>query len=69
MCIRILSQARYNTHTDPLFKSLHILKFNEIIELELLKLGHMIRKKELPIEMLNTFNIRQRHKYNTRNAN
>ena len=53
--IRIVHNAKYNIHTDPLFKESKILKLNEMIECEILKLVYLYTKDQLPMPLMNVF--------------
>ncbi len=46
--IRILSLSKYNTHTDPLFKILKLLKVNDIFKLQELKFYYKYKNNKLP---------------------
>ena len=68
--IRIISKAKYNAHTDELFVNLNLLKLDDAIDLELLKLMYFHSKNLLPIPLQNNFNTnRTLHTYNTRHRN
>ena len=68
--IRHVSKAKYNSHTDPLFVSLNILKFADIVDIELLKLMYHHSKNLLPDPVQKLFNTnRDLHQYNTRHRN
>jgi hypothetical protein len=47
--IRIISNAKYNAHTEPLFTQLNILKLPDLIELSRVKFMHNYVSKKLPI--------------------
>lgn len=47
--VRILENARYNSHTEPLFKSLGILPFSKLIFFFNLQLAHLYLTKRLPV--------------------
>jgi len=46
--IRNVAKAKYNAHTDPLFKSLKILKLDDIFKLTNMKLYHKFHNNNLP---------------------
>ena len=46
--VRIISNSRYNSHTDPLFKKLNLLKLKDLFELNVLKLFYKYRNSTLP---------------------
>ena len=65
--IRLISGARYDQHTSPLFKKLKILKLNDLYELELIKLIHEHEYGTLPHSLQNSLpKITTIHSYNTR---
>ena len=66
--VRCICGAKYNAHTDPLFKDLSILKIQDIFILQCLKFYHKFSHKQLPV-YFNKFFKRNSdvHEYNTRN--
>ena len=46
--IRIINHAKYNAHTDILFKRSNILKLSEMVDLEILKSVYLFTKNLLP---------------------
>ena len=65
-CIRIMNFAPYNSHTNTLFYRNQILKLEEIIKIEQLKLAFQFKKNALPIDLLDIFQCNE-NIYNTRN--
>ena len=68
--LRIISGSKYNAHTEPICKHLHVLKFEHILELRILKFFYKLRNNQLPSYFEN-FNVRTNievHGYNTRSA-
>ena len=67
--IRVINKSHFNAHTDPIFKDLGILKFNDI---HLLQLGHFMysyKDSFLPPRFKNNFSqSNQFHSYSTRNS-
>ncbi len=55
--IRIISRARYNSHTEPLFYNLRILNVFDLYEYELLQFMHKYVNHELPNSFSNIFNF------------
>ena len=53
--VRIISCSKYNSHTDPLFKNLNLLKLKDLFELNVLKLYYKYRKNILPFYISNIF--------------
>jgi len=67
--IRIVTKSKYNAHTDPLFKKLHILKLGDIIKRKLYKFYFRYTKNMLPIYFYSAPFVRlPEHLYGTRNA-
>lgn len=68
--VRIIAGAKYNEHTDPLFKRLEILKLNDIHEVKISKYMFALDKGTLPIPLMNTITPNNIvHNHNTRNLN
>ena len=68
-CLWINGKVKHNAHTDPLLKKLKVLKLRDMIDLELCKLGHQLKNKQLPMPILSLFNSRggqKSHRYPTR---
>ena len=67
-CLRSIAKNPCNSHTDPLFKSLKIMKFEDITQLEQSKLTYKIKNKLMPIPILQLFDTlgKKTHQYNTR---
>ena len=63
--IRIICLSKYNAHTDPLFKSLKLLKVEHFLKLQELKLYHKFSNIELPVYLLN-LPLDQSNNFNTR---
>ena len=53
--IRLICNARYNAHTDSLFKQLNILKVHDILQLKALKFYYRYTKCEVPSYFDNMF--------------
>ena len=67
-CIRIITNNKYNAHTDPLFKSLNLLKIHDIYLLNVLKFYYLYCHDQLPF-YLQAFSFIRRsdiHNYSTR---
>ncbi len=66
--VRIISGAKYNDHTNPLFKHLNILKLNDIYELKTAKFMYALNNGSLPMALINMFITNKNiHTHNTRN--
>jgi hypothetical protein len=46
--IRLIVKAKYNSHTEPLFRNLKILKFEDLAKLNTIKLGWKALNRKLP---------------------
>ncbi len=68
--IRIVNNTSYTAHTNELFKKLQILKFPEIIEVELCKFVYSIIRRISPTPLNSIIQLNsETHQYNTRNKN
>ena len=65
--MRIITRIKYNAHTDPLFKSLNLLKLKDLFELSVFKIYFKFKHNLLPVYVSNmsTESIRN-HPYNLR---
>ena len=65
--VRIISKAKYNAHTEPLFKNLMLLKIQDIFTLQCCKFYYKQTRDQLPAYFRNFFdrNI-DMHSYTTR---
>ena len=65
--VRIIVNAKYNSHTEPIFKSLGILKIKHIFERNCLKFYYKVVNGTTPSFFLNMFVPNAAtHNYNTR---
>ena len=53
--IRCISGAKYNAHSDPIFKQLSILKFDDIYKLSVAKIMLTYVREELPTPLQSIF--------------
>ena len=53
---RIMTNNKYNAHTEPLFKHLHLLKVNDIFDVQCLKFWYKFVHKKLPNYFRDMFN-------------
>lgn len=69
--IRIISNAPYNSHTEPLFKKMHILKLYDQYTFGILIFMTKYLRNQLPISFDNTYKSTQQIQttYQTRQAN
>ena len=65
--VRIITCSKYNSHTDPLFRKLNLLKAKDLFELNVLKLFYKYKKSILPFYISNMFSdFNNLHGYNLR---
>ena len=68
--IRTVSRSSFHTHTNPIFVSLRILKFEDIIKLQIRKVMYLYKNGPLPVSFNDMFLLNcDIHSYNTRNKN
>ena len=68
--IRTISNSKYNSHTEPIFKALCILKLPDLFKLNILKFYYDFEQGTLP-HYLQSYDVRPRstvHNYNTRHS-
>ena len=66
--IRTICKTKYNSHTDPLFKQLNLLKIEDIFKVQCLKFFFKFENNKVPIYFSETFIFnRTNHNYETRN--
>ncbi len=53
--VRLVTNSTYNASTGPIFKHLGILKLEDMIKLELLKLGYAFTNSKLPQPIMSLF--------------
>ena len=67
--MRIVTFSDFNSHTNPLFTDLKILKVDDVIKLNLLKFIYEFKHDLLPSEKSNIFEYNTDiHNYNTRST-
>ena len=54
-CMRLLTVSDYREHTSPIFKSLKVLKLQDIIKFSILKLIYFYFNDQLPLQVKNIF--------------
>lgn len=65
--IRIITHSKYNSHTEPLFKRMNLLKLSDIFKLKVLQFYFKFNKKVLPLYFQNMFTkISDHHSHATR---
>ena len=69
--VRIISNSKYNAHTDPLFKKFNVLKVTDLCALQELKFAFKLENGTLPSYFTNSMYQRHSeiHQYETRNSN
>ena len=68
--IRMITNSKYNDHTDPLFKRLKLLKVKDIHKLNAAKLMYKVSKCDLPDPLINLYGLNLTlHNHNTRQLN
>jgi hypothetical protein len=67
--IRAIAGARYDAHSEPLFKSLNILKLHDIYNLQVAKYVYAFIQNTLPPQFSNIFTLSQdAHTHDTRHS-
>ena len=66
-CIRVINHAPFNSHTNNLFEENKLLKLDDIIKVEQLKLVFLFKNGNLPKELNTLFKLNI-NTYNTQNA-
>ena len=54
-CMRLLTFSDYHEHVSPIFKSLKVLKLQDIIKFSVLKLIYLYFNNQLPLQVKNIF--------------
>ena len=68
--IRLICKAKYNSHTDPLFKQLNVLKVDDIFRSKCVNFFYKYENNSLPSYFSNMFDSSGlTHSHNTRNRN
>ena len=68
--VRLISNAKYNAHTEPLLKKHKLLKLNEIYKLSACKIFYKFKNSQLPTYFNDIFDTTgPSHNYNTRHRN
>ena len=68
-CLRILTFSDFNSHTNPLFIELNLLKVRDIIKSQQLKLSYEFYNKMLPVDTQKLFILdRDIHEHQTRHS-
>ena len=65
----IINKSKQTRNVEPLYKSAKILKFEDVVKVEMLKLMYEFSLNILPIPLMKLFHVNQDfHNYNTRHA-
>ena len=65
--LRLITNSKYNAHSEPLFKNLKCLKVCDLFKLKLLKFYYKLEKGEIPHYFQNMFTpVALTHNYSTR---
>ena len=68
--VRMISRSAFDARTDPIFKSLKLLKFENIVSLQVAKIMYFYKNGQLPESFKNMFFTGQEIcNYNTGNRN
>ena len=67
--IRVVSKAKYNSHSGRLFKELNILPLKQLIDFNILMFMYDIENYNLPDSLCNIFSRNANDQYILRNAN
>ena len=68
MLLETIFRSAFDAHTDPIFKSLKLLKFENIVSLQVAKIMYLYKNGQLPESFKNMFFTGEEiHNYNTRN--
>ena len=67
--MRVVSNSKYNSHTEPLFKKLKLLKLTDIFNCQQIKFYHKYLNNKLPVYFTDIFTRLNdsTHNYSTRN--
>ncbi len=69
LIVRILNISKYNAHTEPIFKTLRLLKVNDILKLQEPKFHYQYKNNLLPHYLQNLLFKPNIHSYATRRQN
>ena len=65
--VRTISRSAFDAHTDRIFKSLKLLKFENIVSLQVAKIMYLYKNGQLPESFNNMFFTGEEiHNYNNR---
>ena len=64
-CIRVVSNSKYNAHTEPLYKKLELLKLKDILVLIELKFYYKYKHQHLPNYFITHYQINPNHMIHT----
>ena len=67
--VRLIHNAPYRAHTDPIFKALNLLKIDDLYRISLAKLYYNLSNRKCPMFIINNIKLIRHsdlHDYNTR---
>ena len=64
--VRLISGNKYNSHTQPIFKNMGLLNFQDIFKLNVLKFYFKLKNETLPHYLQNMFTAQHEHNTRTR---
>ena len=68
--VRIMTNSKYNSHSEPLFKELKLLMISDIFKIQCMKFWYKFKNKTLPSFFKSFFKYNhEMHDKNTRNRN
>ena len=67
--LRIITNIKYNAHTDPLFKILNLVKIEDMYRISLLKFYFKVKNELVPHYFTTIFTSNASYTYNTRGRN
>ena len=68
-CVRLITFSEFQDHTTPIFKNFKILKLQDIIKFNTLKLIYLYYMDQLPLEIKDIFTTNESvNPYNTRSG-
>ena len=65
--VRLIVNAKYNSHTEPIFKFLNLLKLSDIFKLNVFKFYYKYKQGTLPL-YFQSYDITSRHTIHTYNT-
>ena len=66
--IRVMNNSKFDAHTDPIFRDLHVIKFHDICKMKTGQFVYLARSRLLPKLFNELFHTSDKHIYNTRSS-